>query len=144
MDEVTLPEWDWQDVWQAMGQERRQDALVLFVEHCRSAGDLRARLEKSLARALRFRPQSVAKLAPERLVNHLHKHWQAVFDDSLCNLLFSTYFTGRHPEMLGRFLSELGIPHGVDGSLAEYPPLPDDATVSGRSHACAGSSILRR
>jgi len=64
---------------------------------------------QAIASQMRFRPQSVVKLAPEKLARHLASVPRV--SESLAGRLLVVYHLSRQRPMLEAFLDELGIAH---------------------------------
>lgn len=71
---------------------------------------------QAIASQMRFRPQSVVKLAPEKLARHLASVHRV--SESLAGRLLVVYHLSRQQPMLEVFLDELGIAH-EHGLIAE-------------------------
>jgi hypothetical protein len=105
-------------VWALMNEkDRRAAAAALWRNADR---DTRMLLEMTLAKDLKFRPQSVRKLPVERIVGRLVRLAEEVPENLLFQYLFHLHMTDRRP-LLGEFLDGAGIPH-EDGAL----DLPED------------------
>lgn len=78
---------------------------------------------QAIARQLRFRPQSVVKLTPERLAGHLAALRSV--SESLASRALVVYHLASQRPMLEAFLDHLGVAH-ERGLIAESSkPLPD-------------------
>jgi hypothetical protein len=80
---------------------------------------------QAIAQQLHFRPQSVVKLAPEKLARHLASVHRA--SESLAGRLLVVYHLTRQRPMLEAFLDQLGISHeqGLIAENSAHAPAPD-------------------
>lgn len=102
-------------IWRMMTAEQRLDAAgALWADEDSTAQQVEA--VHAIARQLRFRPQSVLKLAPEKRVRHLAA-LRTVPESLASRALVVYHLTTRRP-MLQAFLDALGIAH-EDGLIAE-------------------------
>ena len=79
---------------------------------------------QAVASHLHFRPQSVVKLAPEKLARHLASVHRV--SESLAGRLLVVYHLARQRAMLEAFLDQLGIAHeqGLIAEEAAHTPEP--------------------
>jgi hypothetical protein len=79
---------------------------------------------QAVASQLHFRPQSVVKLAPEKLARHLASVHRV--SESLAGRLLVVYHLSRQRPMLEAFLDALGIAHehGLIAEAAAHTPAP--------------------
>jgi hypothetical protein len=105
-------------VWDLMSEdEQRAAATALWTNADR---DTRTLLEMTLAKDLKFRPQSVRRLPAERIVARLVRLADEVPENVLFQYLFHLHMSERRP-LLTEFLDSASIPH-EDGVL----DLPED------------------
>jgi hypothetical protein len=82
---------------------------------------------QAVARQLRFRPQSVLKLAPEKRARHLAA--LRTVSESLASRALVVYHLAAQRPMLEAFLDKLGIAH-ENGMIAENDKgVPDEASL---------------
>ena len=110
-------------IWREMAAARRLAAAVPFWSDEDSVQQ-QVEAVQAIAHQLHFRPQSVVKLAPEKLARHLasvHK-----VSENLAARLLVVYHLTRQRPMLEAFLDHLGIAH-EHGLIAEdgaHTPAP--------------------
>ncbi len=105
-------------VWDLMTDDEQRTAaaaLWLNADH-----ETKILLDMTLAKDLKFRPQSVRKLPVERVVGRLARLADEVPENLLFQYLFHYHMTERR-QLLGEFLDGASIPH-EDGVL----DLPED------------------
>lgn len=110
-------------LWSAMDVETRRIAAGSLYEQADDDASDRREAENAIAKALRFRPESVRKLPAARRADYLAR--VVCPDDSLASsLLIALHLVHRRP-MLSAFLDELGIPQhgGLIDSGHEIDPL---------------------
>lgn len=80
---------------------------------------------QAIASQLRFRPQSVLKLAPEKLARHLASMHRV--SENLAGRLLVVYHLASQRPMLEAFLDALGIAHenGVIAESSSHTPDPE-------------------
>ena len=105
-------------VWELMTEDEQQAAAAALWES--ADRDTRAVLEMTLAKDLKFRPQSIRKLPSERVVSRLVRLAEDVPENLLFQYIFHLHMSDRR-ELLATFLDAAGIPH-EDGVL----DLPED------------------
>lgn len=105
-------------VWELMTEDEQQAAAAALWES--ADRDTRAVLEMTLAKDLKFRPQSIRKLSSERVVSRLVRLAEDVPENLLFQYIFHLHMSDRR-ELLATFLDAAGIPH-EDGVL----DLPED------------------
>ena len=102
-------------VWREMTPEQRLAAAGALWSDADSVHQ-QAEAVQAIARQLRFRPQSVLKLAPEKRARHLAS-LRAV-SESLASRALVVYHLAAKRPMLEAFLDSLGIAH-EEGLIAE-------------------------
>jgi len=102
-------------IWREMTPEQRLTAAAALWSDGDSVHQ-QAEAVQAIARQLRFRPQSVLKLAPERRARHLAG--LRVVSESLAGRALVVYHLAARRPMLEAFLDTLGIPHD-HGLIAE-------------------------
>lgn len=105
-------------VWELMTDEEQQAAAAALWEA--ADRDTRAVLEMTLAKDLKFRPQSVRKLPSDRVISRLVRLAENVPENLLFQYIFHLHMSDRR-QLLASFLDGAGIPH-EDGVL----DLPED------------------
>jgi len=121
-------------VWDLMGEDdRRVAAAALWAEGDR---DSRAALELALAKELKFRPQSVRHLGPDRVVSRLVRMAATLPDAVLFQFLFHLHLADRRP-LLVEFLDAVGLPH--DNGVLD---LKDEATTPEPEHLRSAATAL--
>jgi hypothetical protein len=106
-------------VWDLMDDDGQRSAAEAAWNH--GSHETRALLELALAKAMKFRPQSVHRLPAERVVPRLVKLADELPEPALFQLLYHLHMDERRP-LLVSFLDTVGLPH-EEGVL----DLPDDA-----------------
>jgi hypothetical protein len=113
-------------IWREMTAEQRLTAASALWSDSDSVPQ-QAEAVQAIARQLRFRPQSVLKLAPEKRARHLAA-LRTVPESLASRALVVYHLTSRRP-MLEAFLDSLGITH-EDGLIAEgEKDAPDGAKL---------------
>jgi len=113
-------------IWREMTAEQRLTAASALWSDADSVPQ-QAEAVQAIARQLRFRPQSVLRLAPEKRARHLAA-LRAVPESLASRALVVYHLTSRRP-MLEAFLDSLGIAH-EDGLIGEgEKDAPDGATL---------------
>jgi hypothetical protein len=102
-------------IWREMTAEQRLAAADALWSDSDSVPQ-QAEAVQAIARQLRFRPQSVLKLAPEKRARHLAA-LRTVPESLASRALVVYHLTSRRP-MLEAFLDSLGIAH-EEGLIAE-------------------------
>jgi len=102
-------------IWREMTAEQRLTAASALWSDADSVPQ-QAEAVQAIARQLRFRPQSVLKIAPEKRARHLAA-LRTVPESLASRALVVYHLTSRRP-MLEAFLDSLGIAH-EDGLIAE-------------------------
>ena len=110
-------------IWREMTPEQRLTAAGALWSDADSVPQ-QAEAVQAIARQLRFRPQSVLKLAPEKRARHLAA-LRTVSESLASRALVVYHLTSRRP-MLEAFLDSLGIAH-EDGLIAEGDKAAPDA-----------------
>jgi hypothetical protein len=105
-------------VWELMTDDDRQAAAAALWKG--ADRDTRALLEMTLAKDLKFRPQSVRKLSSDKVIGRLVRLAEDLPENLLFQYLFHLHMSDRRP-LLAEFLDGAGVPHD-DGVL----DLPDD------------------
>jgi len=111
-------------IWREMTSEQRLAAADALWADADSVPQ-QAEAVQAIARQLRFRPQSVLKLAPEKRARHLAA-LRTVSESLASRALVVYHLTSRRP-MLEAFLDSLGITH-EDGLIAEGEKAAPGAT----------------
>jgi len=111
-------------IWREMSAAQRLAAAEPFWADEDSVSQ-QVEAVQAIARQLHFRPQSVVKLAPEKLARHLasvHK-----VSESLAGRLLVVYHLSTQRPLLEAFLDHLGIAHqeGLIAEDGEHTPAPD-------------------
>ena len=114
-------------VWELMTEDEQQAAAAALWES--ADRDTRAVLEMTLAKDLKFRPQSIRKLPSERVVSRLVRLAEDVPENLLFQYIFHLHMSDRR-QLLATFLDAAGIPHenGVLDLPEDYEG-PDAAEV---------------
>jgi hypothetical protein len=105
-------------VWKLMDEDERRAAATALWQN--SDRETRIALEQTLAKEMKFRPQTIHRLALDKLVGRLVRLAEDVPENVLFQYLFHLHMADRRP-LLGEFLDGAGIPH-EDGVL----DLPED------------------
>ena len=105
-------------VWGLMDEDERRAAATALWQN--SDRETRLALEQTLAKEMKFRPQSIHRLALDRVVGRLVHLAEDAPENLLFQYLFHLHMADRRP-LLGEFLDGAGIPH-EDGVL----DLPED------------------
>ena len=105
-------------VWDLMTDDEQQAAAAALWDS--ADRDTRTVLEMTLAKDLKFRPQSVRKLPSERVISRLVRLAENVPENLLFQYIFHLHMADRR-QLLASFLDGAGIPH-EDGVLE----LPED------------------
>jgi hypothetical protein len=114
-------------VWGLMDEEERRAAATALWQN--SDRETRIALEQTLAKDMKFRPQTIHRLALDKVVLRLVRLADDVPENVLFQYLFHLHMADRRP-LLGEFLDRAGIPH-EDGvlDLPEEFEGPDVAKV---------------
>jgi len=114
-------------VWELMTEDEQQAAAAALWES--ADRDTRAVLEMTLAKDLKFRPQSIRRLPSERVVSRLVRLAEDVPENLLFQYIFHLHMSDRR-QLLATFLDAAGIPHeeGVLDLPEDYEG-PDAAKV---------------
>ena len=104
--------------WKLMDEDERRAAATALWQN--SDRETRIALEQTLAKEMKFRPQTIHRLALDKLVGRLVRLAEDVPENVLFQYLFHLHMADRRP-LLGEFLDGAGIPH-EDGVL----DLPED------------------
>lgn len=115
-------------VWDLMNEDEQEAAAAaLWTGADRAA---RGAIELALAQEMKFRPQSVRKLPPDRIVPRLVRKAPDLPDTVLFQFLFHLHMEERRP-LLVEFLDAAGLPHeeGVLELPEEYEG-PDGEAVA--------------
>jgi hypothetical protein len=110
-----------------MGEDERRAAATALWQN--SDRETRLALEQTLAKEMKFRPQSIHRMALDRVVGRLVHLAEEAPENLLFQYLFHLHMADRRP-LLGEFLDRAGLPH-EDGvlDLPEGFDGPDAATV---------------
>jgi hypothetical protein len=114
-------------VWGLMDEDERRAAATALWQN--SDRETRIALEQTLAKEMKFRPQSIHRLALDRVVGRLVHLAEDAPENLLFQYLFHLHMADRRP-LLGEFLDGAGIPH-EDGVL-DLPEEPADRLVGPR------------
>lgn len=87
-------------------------------------------LDAEVARALKFRPQAIKKLAMDRRAGQARRILLRDGNAELCYELFGTYLMKCKKELVTGFLDATGVAH-EDGMLASTEQMPDAARLAG-------------
>jgi hypothetical protein len=126
LDQLPLDQLTPGRVWSRLDPGVREAAARSLLGQARADAALRRGVDAAIARALRFRPESVRRLSDDKKVGYLTR---VVHPDDLLasNLLQSLHMSERRP-LLGSFLDALGVPHR-DGEISDQarlePPAPE-------------------
>ena len=113
---------DWLTVWRAHPEQERMQALEAWLAWLREErGSAEQAVREGLARALRFRPQTLERMPLGRLAALLDRRAGEVMDPRLWQLLLVRHYLSAHGDLLVAFLDALGVPHDGRGAL-EGPP----------------------
>ena len=112
-------------IWREMTPAQRLRAAELFWNDGESVPQ-QAEAVQVIAIKLHFRPQSLLKLAPEKLAHHLAS--QSRISESLASRLLVVYHLGAQRPMLEAFLDRLGIAHenGLIADASEHTPTAEN------------------
>jgi len=106
-------------VWELLEEDEQRQAAVATWENAEK--ETRLALQMTLAKDLKFRPQSVRRLPAEKVAGRLVLEAKTFPESVLFQFLFHFHMQQRRP-LLSEFLDEVGLPHN-DGVL----DLPEDA-----------------
>ena len=109
-------------LWRELTLDERM-ALAAALWNDEESAPQQAEAVQLIARQMKFRPQSVLALAPEKLVRYLAGLHQV--SESIANRALVVYHLGEQRPMLEAFLTRLGIPHEkgmIEGTLAAPDP----------------------
>ncbi len=106
-------------VWELMTEEEQRTAAA--AAWTGAEGEGRALLQMTMAKELKFRPQTVRRLSAEKVAGRLAHMAKRLPEDVLFQLLFHFHLAERR-ELLAEFLDAVGLPH-EEGIL----DLPEDA-----------------
>jgi len=106
-------------VWDLMDDDGQRAAAGAAWTH--GGHETRSLLELALAKAMKFRPQSVHRLPAERVVPRLVRLANELPEPALFQLLYHLHMDERRDLLVG-FLDEVGLPH--DNGVLD---LPEDA-----------------
>jgi hypothetical protein len=119
-------------VWDLLTEDERRAAAAALWDN--ADRDSRAPVELVLAKELKFRPHSVARLSTDRVAGRLVRLAEEVPENVLFQFLFHLHMAERR-ELLSAFLDAVGLPH--DNGVLDLPEdfeAPDEAAV-GRAAA---------
>jgi hypothetical protein len=102
-------------IWRDMTPEQRTRAAELFWGDGESMAQ-QVEAIQAIARQMRFRPQSVLGLAPDKRIRHLASMTR--LSEPVASRLLVVYHLNDQRAMLEAFLDRLGIPH-EHGLIAE-------------------------
>jgi hypothetical protein len=77
----------------------------------------RKELLNALAQALKFRPEGVRRLSPEKVQHYLRQYCRDVLYPADWNLLFRCFYVGHRGPLMAAFLDQLEIPHDGGGVI---------------------------
>ncbi|HPA80520.1 MAG TPA: hypothetical protein PLS95_06855 [Thermoanaerobaculales bacterium] len=114
-------------VWALMNEDEQRAAATALWQN--SDRETRIALEQTLAKEMKFRPQSIHRLPLDRVVGRLVRLAEDIPENVLFQYLFHLHMADRRP-LLAEFLDAAGIPHN-DGvlDLPEEFDGPDAARV---------------
>jgi hypothetical protein len=119
-----------------MDEDEQREAAAALWEH--ADAETRAALEMTLAKELKFRPQSVRRLSADRVVGRLTRMAEGLPESVLFQYLFHLHMEKRR-EILVAFLDGVELPH-KEGVL----DLPEDAKPPTAEVATtAASAVLK-
>ena len=98
------------NVWKKLGHKSRRMAAAAFFEKG-DHPDLTCDLKRDLAKVLNFRPETVQKLPPTNVAEHLSLRLKDERLHKYIEIVLVDYFLNEQVEMLSVFLDELGIDH---------------------------------
>jgi hypothetical protein len=115
-------------VWDVMTEEEQRAAAAALWEN--ADRDSRMLVEVALAKELKFRPHSVARLSADRVVGRLVRLADEIPENVLFQFLFHHHMAERR-ELLSEFLDAVGLPHenGVL-DLPEEFETPEESSVA--------------
>jgi len=106
-------------VWDLLTEEEQRAAAA--AAWTGAEGEGRVLLQMTMAKELKFRPQTVKRLPADKVAGRLAHMAKKLPEDVLFQLLFHFHLAGRR-ELLAEFLDTIGLPH-ENGVL----DLPEDA-----------------
>jgi len=112
-----------QQMWKQMDHEQRRHAAEGFFSATEQLTEQRA-VTNIIAARLNLRPQTAAKLPPEKKANYLAGI--SSLDEHLVGALVRAELFSQHKQMLSMFLDELQIPH-KDGAISAESVSPPSA-----------------
>jgi len=95
-------------VWDLLSEDEKKEAAAALWSN--ADRESRMLLEVSLAKELKFRPQSVRNLSVERVAGRLARMADTLPENVLFQYLFHLHMAGRRP-LLTEFLDGVGLPH---------------------------------
>ncbi|MGA3210732.1 MAG: hypothetical protein ABSD20_05445 [Terriglobales bacterium] len=110
-----------QQMWKQMDHEQRRRAAKGFFSATEQLMEQRA-VTNIIAARLNLRPQTAAKLPPEKKANYLAGI--SSLDEHLVGALVRAELFSQHKPMLAMFLDELQIPHKEGAISVESVPPP--------------------
>ena len=120
-------------LWRELTIEERTALAAALWDDGESAQQ-QAEAVQLIARQMKFRPQSVLALAPEKLVRYLAGLHQV--SESIANRALVVYHLSAQRPMLEAFLTRLGIAHEEGLISGTFPP-PDPAALREAAAALA-------
>ncbi|NOZ93897.1 MAG: hypothetical protein GXP47_04020 [Acidobacteria bacterium] len=121
-------------VWELMtDEERRAAAAAAWVG---AEGEGKTLLQMTMAKELKFRPQTVRRLPADKVAGRLAHIAKNLPEDALFQLLFHFHLAERR-KLLGEFLDAVGLPH-EEGIL----DLPEDAEPPEASKVKEAAEVL--
>jgi hypothetical protein len=121
-------------VWELMAEDERRAAATALWQS--SDRETRIALEQTLAKDMKFRPQTIHRLALDKVVGRLVRLAEDLPENVLFQYLFHLHMSDRRP-LLVEFLDRAGIPH-EDGVLN----LPEDFDGPGSAAVASAASEL--
>jgi hypothetical protein len=115
-------------VWDLMTEDEQREAATALWEN--ADRESRTLVEMTLAKELKFRPQTVRRLSADRVVARLLRITDEIPENVLFQFLFHLHMAGRR-QLLTQFLDSVGLPHdeGVL-DLADDTEAPAAETVA--------------
>jgi hypothetical protein len=128
-------------VWDLLTEDERRAAAAALWDNADK--ESRAPVELVLAKELKFRPHSVARLSTDRVAGRLVRLAEEIPENVLFQILFHLHMAERRA-LLSEFLDALGLPHdnGVLDLPEDFDALDETAVaraaaqlVANRGHA---------
>lgn len=134
------PPRNWVEAWTRLSPEERTAALDAFFAEMDSGAALKWRehIRRQMARAARFREQTIRSWPPERLRPLLARHIAQVMEPRTWNVLFLSHYKRNHSSLMVRFMDLLGLSHdgsGITDSPVRLPKGPEVEVAVNRLRA---------